>query len=399
MKRTPRTTAYRLLAPMAAVLMLAAACGSESDTTTPAPPPAEPATTTAPAEPATTAAPEEPTTTTSVSGQPPPPTAAATDVIATLAYDIGGRGDGSFNDAAAAGLDRAAAELGVQTNEISPNADGSNRAEILQLSADQGADLVIAVGFLFGGAVHGVAQINPDTFFGVVDDAGLGPNFDTPVDNLAGLTFAEHEGSFLVGVAAALKSQTGNVGFIGGVDIPLIRRFHAGFAAGVRAVDPSIGIVSSYVTEPPDFEGWSKPDAAKIIARSMYEDGADIIYHAAGGSGAGLFEAAKEFSESGGSKVWAIGVDSDQYNTSDESVREFILTSMLKRVDVAVFNTIQAVVKGEFEGSTQVFNLSVDGVGYATSGGFVDDIVDQLEEYKRRIVQGEIEVPLSTDDL
>ena len=92
-------------------------------------------------------------------------------------------------------------------------------------------------------------------------------------------------------------------------------------------------------------------------------------------------------------------MDSDQYNTSDESVREFILTSMLKRVDVAVFNTIQAVVKGEFEGSTQVFNLSVDGVGYATSGGFVDDIVDQLEEYKRRIVQGEIEVPLSTDDL
>ena len=321
---------------------------------------------------------------------PPPPPPAAEDISAALVFDIGGRGDQSFNDSAAAGLDRAAAELGVTTKEASPNPDGSNRAELLQLSADT-SDLVIGVGFLFGESITEVAANNPDTYFGIIDSAPDG------TDNLAGLVFAEHEGSFLVGVAAALKSNTGTVGFIGGVDIPLIRRFHAGFEAGVKAVNPDIRILDAYVTEPPDFDGWSQPAEAKIISQSMFEGGADVIYHAAGGSGAGLFEAAKEFSESGGSKVWAIGVDSDQYNTSDESVRPYILTSMLKRVDVAVFSTIEAVASGNFRGGTQVFNLAVDGVGYATSGGFVDDIVPQLEEFKQAIVGGSIVVPETTE--
>ncbi len=385
MNRTPRATSYKLLVIMAAVSMVAAACGSGSDTTTAT-------TTTTAAAPTTTAA--APTTT---AAQPSGPE----DILATLAFDIGGRGDGTFNDAAARGLDRAKTELGVQTQEVSPNSDGSNRAEILQISADQGADLVIGVGFLFGEVIHDAAQENPDTFFGVVDDAGLGPAFDSPLDNLAGLTFAEHEGSFLVGVAAALQSQTGTVGFIGGVDIPLIRKFYAGFYAGVQAANrpEGVGILSSYITEPPDFDGWSQPAEAKIIARSMFEDGADIIYHAAGGSGAGLFEAAKEFSESEGTKVWAIGVDSDQYITADESVREYILTSMLKRVDVAVYNTIQAVANGDFAGGTQVFDLKVDGVGYSTSGGFINEIVPQLEEFKRSIIAGEIVVPETADDL
>ncbi len=321
---------------------------------------------------------------------PPPPPPAAEDISAALVFDIGGRGDQSFNDSAAAGLDRAAAELGVTTKEASPNPDGSNRAELLQLSADT-SDLVIGVGFLFGESITEVAANNPDTFFGIIDSAPDG------TDNLAGLVFAEHEGSFLVGVAAALKSNTGTVGFIGGVDIPLIRRFHAGFEAGVKAVNPDIRILATYVTEPPDFDGWSQPAEAKIIAQSMYEGGADVIYHAAGGSGAGLFEAAKEFSEAGGSKVWAIGVDSDQYNTSDESVRPYILTSMLKRVDVAVYKTIESVASGDFRGGTQIFNLAVDGVGYATSGGFVDDIVPQLEEFKQAIVGGSIVVPETTE--
>ena len=321
---------------------------------------------------------------------PPEPPAAAIDISAALVFDIGGRGDQSFNDSAAAGLDRAAAELGVQTSEASPNPDGSNRAELLQLSAD-GSDLVIGVGFLFGESITDVAANNPDTYFGIIDSAPDG------TDNLAGLVFAEHEGSFLVGAAAALKSTTGRVGFIGGVDIPLIRRFHAGFEAGAREVNPDIEIDATYVTEPPDFDGWSQPAEAKIISQSMYEEGADIIYHAAGGSGAGLFEAAKEFSEAGNSKVWAIGVDSDQYNTSDESVRPYILTSMLKRVDVAVYNTIAAVVNGDFRGGTTVFNLAVDGVGYSTSGGFIDDIVPQLEEFKQAIVGGSIVVPETTE--
>ena len=381
-----------LLAILLATVMVAAACGGDDDSTTaPAAPPPAPAADdgadAAPADDAPAAAPEAPA---DAPAEPPPPPPEPTDITAALVFDIGGRGDQSFNDSAAAGLDRAADFLRVNTTEASPNPDGSNRAELLQLSAD-GANLVIGVGFLFGESITEVAANNPDTFFGIIDSAPDG------TDNLAGLVFAEHEGSFLVGAAAALKSSTGTVGFIGGVDIPLIRRFHAGFEAGVHAVDPDIRILDAYITEPPDFDGWSQPAEAKIISQSMYEAGADVIYHAAGGSGAGLFEAAKEFSESGGSHVWAIGVDSDQYNTSSEEVRPYILTSMLKRVDVAVFNTIEAVVNGDFTGGTTVFNLAVDGVGYSTTGGFVDDIVPELERFKEAIVGGSIVVPETTE--
>ena len=379
-----------LLAILLATVMVAAACGGDDEPTTTAPPAPAPAAedgAEAPAPPPADAPAEAPA---DAPAEAPPPPPEAEDITAALVFDIGGRGDQSFNDSAAAGLDRAADFLRVNTTEASPNPDGSNRAELLQLSAD-GADLVIGVGFLFGESITEVAANNPDTYFGIIDSAPDG------TDNLAGLVFAEHEGSFLVGAAAALKSTTGTVGFIGGVDIDLIRRFHAGFEAGVQAVDPDIRILDAYITEPPDFEGWFQPAEAKIIAQSMYEAGADVIYHAAGGSGAGLFEAAKEFSESTGSHVWAIGVDSDQYNTSSESVRPYILTSMLKRVDVAVYNTIEAVANGDFTGGTTVFNLAVDGVGYSTTGGFVDDIVPELERFKEAIVGGSIVVPETTE--
>jgi len=379
-----------LLAILLATVLVAAACGGDDEptTTAPAAPAADDGAADAPAPAPADADAEAPAD--APAEPPPPPPPGAEDITAALVFDIGGRGDQSFNDSAAAGLDRAAAELGVNTTEASPNPDGSNRAELLQLSAD-GAELVIGVGFLFGESIAEVAANNPDTLFGIIDSAPEG------TDNLAGLVFAEHEGSFLVGAAAALKSNTGTVGFIGGVDIPLIRKFHAGFEAGVHAVDPNIRILDAYVTEPPDFDGWSQPAEGKIIGQSMYEAGADVIYHAAGGTGAGLFEAAKEFSEAGGSKVWAIGVDSDQYNTSAEEVRPYILTSMLKRVDVAVYNTIESVVNGDFTGGTTVFNLAVDGVGYSTTGGFVDDIVPELERFKEAIVGGTIVVPETTE--
>jgi basic membrane protein A len=192
-----------------------------------------------------------------------------------------------------------------------------------------------------------------------------------------------------------LKSATGTIGFIGGVSGVggLIERFEAGFRAGAAAVNPDIEIVSEYITAAPDFDGFNAPDRARDIALAMYEAGADIVYHAAGGSGAGLFEAAREQSEASGSKVWAIGVDSDQYNTADEGVREYILTSMLKRVDVSIFEVVRAVIDGTFAAGPTTYDLSVDGVGYSTTGGFVDDIVDQLEDFKAQIVSGEIEVP------
>lgn len=313
-----------------------------------------------------------------------------------LVFDIGGRGDQSFNDAAAAGLDRAVAELGVTKSEASPNDDGSNRAELLQLAADE-SDIVIAVGFLFEGDAAAVAAENPEVNFAVVDTPMINGETNEPYsDNTAGLVFAEHEGSFLVGAAAALKSETGVIGFIGGVSGMggLIEKFEAGFVAGARAVNPDIEIVRQYITAAPDFDGFVAPDRGREIALSMYEDnGADIIYHAAGLSGSGLFDAAKEFSEASGSKVWAIGVDSDQYNTAGDEVKDYILTSMLKRVDVAVFEIIKAHIEGNFASGPQEYDLSVDGVGYATSGGFIDDITDTLDDYKAKIVSGEIEVP------
>lgn len=320
---------------------------------------------------------------------------ASGDFNVGLTFDIGGRGDQSFNDSAAAGIDCAVSNIGIAFTEAEPNADGSNRAELLQLQADQ-SDLVVAVGFLFADDVKAAAAENPDVNFAVVDDAML--DFDNGAvpwaDNIAGLTFAEEQGSFLVGVAAALKSETGTVGFIGGVGgFGLIEKFEAGFTAGAQAVNPDIVVIPQYITQAPDFDGFFAADQAKEIALAMYGQGADIIYHAAGGSGAGLFEAALEQSEASGSKVWAIGVDSDQYNTSSADVREYILTSMLKRVDTSVFEITRAQAAGEFAAGNTVYDLSVDGVGYSTTGGYIDDIVDQLEDYKAQIVAGDIVVP------
>ncbi len=314
-----------------------------------------------------------------------------------LVFDIGGRGDQSFNDSAAAGIERAADELGISFTEASPNADGSNRAELLQLAADE-HDVVLAVGFLFEGDAAAVGSVNPDTKFGVVDSAMLDFGADPPGpygDNIAGLVFAEHQGSFLVGAAAGLKSQTGKIGFIGGVANVggLIEKFQAGFEAGAREVDPGVEIVASYITEAPDFDGFNAPDRAKEIALSMYEQGADIVYHAAGGSGAGLFEAAKEHSETSGSKVWAIGVDSDQYHTVDPGVQEYVLTSMLKRVDVSIYEMIKSAIDDTVVAGPTAYDLSVDGVGYSRSGGFVDDIAGELDALKAQIIAGDIVVP------
>ena len=217
-----------------------------------------------------------------------------------LVFDIGGRGDQSFNDSAAVGIEKAAADLNIAFNEASANTDGSNREELLALQSED-HELVFGVGFLFQDPMLAVATANPDVNYAIVD----GFIADAP-SNISMLGFAEHEGSYLIGVAAALKSTTGHVGFIGGVQIPLIEKFEAGFAAGVASIDPSIVIDVQYITLPPDFAGFNDPAAGKVVAQAMYEGGADVVYHAAGGSGGGLFQAAKEYSDSMGSHVWAI---------------------------------------------------------------------------------------------
>lgn len=308
---------------------------------------------------------------------------AASSLRVGLAYDVGGRGDKSFNDAAAAGLEKAKAELGVTTKELEAKQGETDAAkeERLRLLAQGGYQAVIAVGFAYAGAVKKVAAEFPKTHFAIIDDS----SFKAP--NVANLVFAANEGSFLVGAAAALKSKTGHVGYIGGVQTPLLEEFQAGFDAGAKAVNPKIKIDDKYLTQIPDFSGFADPAKGKVTADGMYQGGADVIFAAAGSSGLGVFEAAKT------DKKLAIGVDSDQYNTVDPALRPVILTSMIKKVDVAVFDFVKSVKDGKPLVGETLFNLKSGGIDYSTSGGQVDDIKAKLDDYKAKIVSGTITVP------
>jgi basic membrane protein A and related proteins len=311
--------------------------------------------------------------------------AAAEELKVGLAYDTGGRGDRSFNDSAFAGVEAALEANAGDFSELSPNADASNRADLLTQLADEGYNPVIAVGFAYGDVIGEVAEQYPDTTFAIIDSSVA----EIGADNLTGLLFAEEQGSFLAGVAAALKTTTDHIGFVGGVETPLIEKFEAGYFAGAQAVNPDITIDSSYLTPAGDFSGFNDPAKGQIAAQGMFDAGADIVYHAAGGSGLGVFQAAAA------SNKRAIGVDSDQYNTVDDpALQAVIMTSMLKRVDNAVENFIGEFVDGSLEGGSDVVNdLSTDGVGLANSGGFIDDIQDQIDDYRQQIIDGDIEVP------
>lgn len=303
-----------------------------------------------------------------------------------LAYDIGGRGDQSFNDSAARGLDRAKQEFGIEVTELEAaqgETDAQKEDRLRQL-AEAGYNPIIAVGFAYAGPLGKVAKDYPEVKFAIVDD--YTPGTDTG-DNIANLTFAEEQGSFLVGAAAALKSKTGNVGFVGGVNTPLIQKFEAGYTQGVKAVKPDATVQVKYLTQPPDFSGFNDPAKGETAANGMFDSGADVIYAAAGGSGSGVFRAAKEKGAMG------IGVDSDQYKQpSLADVRDVIITSMVKSVDLAVYDFVKSVNDGNFKAGNTVYNLEVGGVEYSTSGGKIDDIKPQLEQFKQRIVSGEIKV-------
>jgi len=305
-----------------------------------------------------------------------------------MVLDIGGVDDDSFNEAANTGLQAAGEDFGAEVTFLEPNEDGSNRGDLLRQLAEDGNDLVIGVGFLFaesmGGtedAPGGIAAEFPDTSFAIIDDASF------EADNVTSLVFAEEQGSFLVGAAAALKSGTGQIGFIGGVETPLIQKFEAGFIAGVAAVDEAAEVEVNYITQPPDFAGFADPASARTIADGMYDNEIDVVYHAAGGSGEGLFQSAAAADR------LAIGVDSDQYQQVEADVQPCILSSMLKRVDVAVYTAIESLVNGELEPGSLTFDLANDGIGYATDGGQLDDVTGQIDELKQQIIDGEIEVP------
>ena len=383
----------RYLALISALALVLAACGGEEggDTTTTA----GEATTTAAAEPTTTAGGE---TTTSAAGDTTTTAAVAPDGTGRtvgMAFDVGGRGDLSFNDLAALAFDKAIAEYGVTGEELAPDAGGENREENLRLLAESGMELIVANGFAFAQNVWRVGTEFPDTLFAITDDCPQDDTFTVvEMPNVRCMLFSEEQGSFLMGVAAALKSTTGTVGFIGGVETPLILKFQAGFEAGAAAANPDITILPAvYLTQVPDFTGFNDPVKGKEAALALYGQGADVIFHASGGSGLGLFEAAVEQSTDD-SFLWAIGVDSDQYEAVGEpALQEHILTSMLKRVDVAVDKAIVDFLNDEFTPGGLRLGLAEGGIAYSTSGGFVDDIAADLDGYAEQIIAGEITVP------
>jgi basic membrane protein A len=305
-----------------------------------------------------------------------------------LVFDVGGLGDKSFNDSAYAGLTKAATDFKVETQYLEPTEGGADREQLLKSLAEQNYPLVIGNGFMFTDSITAVAAQFPKLKFALVD--GFVADL-TETSNIRCLLFTEHEGSFLVGVAAAMKSENGKIGFIGGMSIPLIQKFEAGYIAGARWFNPNIEIISNYIGSTGD--AFKNPTACKEIALAQYNRGADVIYHASGQSGIGLFEAAVE------KQKWAIGVDSDQYLLATAEQQPFILTSMLKRIDVAVYQTIKSQVEGTFKGGYGTFNLAVDGVGYSTANtaALTADIVTKLEEAKAKIISGEIVVPTSPE--
>jgi basic membrane protein A len=377
-----------------AFALIVAACSSDSDDTTTTAAGGEETTTTAAEETTTTAA-EETTTTAAEETTTTAPSLDGSGVNVGMAYDIGGRGDKSFNDSAAAGLDKCIADYGVSSQELEPTGGGENREENLRLLAESGFDLIYAVGFAYAPGVGATAPDFPDQQFALIDDVPVDADFNVlELDNTVSLLFAEQEGSALVGAAAALKSTTGTIGFIGGVETSLIKKFEAGFEFGAKQANPDIVILDPvYLTQPPDFGGFVDPAKGKEAALALYDQGADIIYAAAGLSGQGMFEAALEVTEASGTKVWGIGVDSDQYNTVGADLQEYVLTSMLKRVDVAVYAACTSHIAGEQMSSVILFDLAADGVGYSTSGGFVDDIADELDTMRKAIVAGDVVVP------
>ena len=297
-------------------------------------------------------------------------------------FDVGGRGDKSFNDQAYAGLERAQKELGITFHTLETGEGADREAAMRQLAAGD-AQLIFGVGFLFTDDIRKLAVEFPDKKFACIDYT-VNPG-DTLPPNLVALKFKEEEGSYLVGALAGLLSKTHKLGFVGGMQIPLIKKFEAGYVAGVRAVSPRSQVIIKYAGT--TGSAFKDPTKGKELGLAEYNQGADIIYHASGSTGLGVFEAARERDK------LAIGVDSDQY---DEAPGH-ILTSMVKRVDVAVFDTIRQMLDGQWQGGVKVFGLAEDGVTWVhdeRNRALIPDAakatVDSLRE---EIVAGRIVAP------
>ncbi|MFA5012198.1 MAG: BMP family ABC transporter substrate-binding protein [Ignavibacteria bacterium] len=299
-----------------------------------------------------------------------------------LVFDVGGRGDKSFNDAAYNGLVRAKKDFGIDFEVIDPG-DGADRESALRkLASKNDISLIFGVGFIFTEDITKIANDFPNKKFGCIDYS-INPDTKIP-DNLSALEFKEEEGSFLVGAIAALKTKTNTIGFIGGMESSLIRKFEKGFSQGAKFVKPEINVIVTYISV--TGEGFKNPGKAEEIAISQYSKGADIIYHASGLSGIGLFKAAKE------NNKLAIGVDLNQY----EEAPGFILTSMVKIVDEVIYQTISDFKNGTFKSGIKSLGLKEKGVGYVYDQKnkelIPDEIKNKVDDIRDKIISGDIKV-------
>lgn len=294
-----------------------------------------------------------------------------------MVTDVGGLGDQSFNDAAYRGLEQLKKDLGVQITVIE-SAMMTDYVVNLSSLAEQGYDLVWGIGFLMLDALEEVAELYPDTKFGLIDAV-----VDAP--NVASVVFNEHEGSFLVGLMAGMKTKTNKVGFIGGMDFALIHKFEAGFIAGVKTANPKADVIIGYTGV------FDDPNKGKELALTQFSQGADVIYHASGACGIGVIKAAQE------KGLYAIGVDSPQSHLAPNNV----FTSMLKRVDNGVYMVSKDMIRGNWTAGTTVLGLAEKGVGYEENAKkfFTKDQLDIVNGYGLQIIAGVISVPETRDQL
>ena len=297
-----------------------------------------------------------------------------------IVFDIGGKDDRSFNAAAWEGVKRAAQDFPIVLRDVEPG-NPTSIEPAMRAFAERGYDLIIGVGFAQAPIMEAVARDYPHINFAIVDGSS-----DLP--NVASLNFKEHEGSYLVGMIAARATRTGVLGFVGGMDIPLIHRFKEGYEQGARAVRPDVEVIANYVgiTD----SAWNNPGKGKELSLSQIQRGADVIFTAAGNSGLGAFDAAEQAGrdpQTGRATRFVIGVDSNQNGVKPG----FVLTSMVKRVDNAVYDAVRQVVEGQFRAGRQVFGLDKDGVGYSLDDFNRDlippEVLAEVEAAKAKIVE------------
>lgn len=318
---------------------------------------------------------------------------AEADFSVAMVTDIGGVDDKSFNQSAWEGIKSWGEPQGLSKGNGFDYAQSDAPEDYvpnITRMVREGYNLVFGIGFELKADIQTAAEQNEDVYFGIVDDVVEG-------DNTVSITFKEHQGSFLVGVAAAMKTETNKLGFVGGIDSPLINKFEAGFIAGAKSVNPDIEVNVQYA------ESFGDSARGKMIAADMYNNDVDIIYHAAGGTGTGVFNEAKDLKNADPDRqIWVIGVDRDQHEEGQIGDDNVTLTSMVKRVDVAVEDVSNQAMDGNFPaGELLEFGLEEEAISIATTNedAMTEEIISAVEEWEAKILNGEVEPPHTRDML